>query len=123
MTDQTPQEATPEQQAQLAQEAAQTAAAPGQTPEQARTNTRKAVRRRADELKIDLNDEHIDKIASAVVSKIEEWGGFDQPETPTPPASASAASAAAAAQSAAGETPTPPEAPRKRSIAERILGG
>lgn len=118
MTDEQP---TPQDQMKEVGEAAAAGAATAATPEQAHQGAEDAVRRRADELKLEISDEDAQKIASMTVKMMETMGAFDAPPEPVqaPPA--------AAAPPAPGEAPvvtsSEPAPPRKRTFAEKFLNG
>jgi len=110
------------EQAQQAMEvggAAASAAAAAPTAEEAQAAAAKAARAKADEVKLELTDEHIERISDGVVKAMESRGAFDAPLEPVQPSPAPE-----------GEEPVqppPPEPapeapPRKRSIAQRFMG-
>jgi len=80
--------------------------------EAARPAVRKAVRAKAKDVNMSLSDEDVDRLANALVDKIDERGGFDEaPEKVTAPAAPGTAPAAGA--------PAPEPVPVKQTWAER----
>lgn len=96
------------------------AAAAAATPEQASADARKAMREKADQVKLELSDEQIEQIAEAsvdkMISQMEQRGAFDPPPDPVQPPPT--------APPAPGEQPQPigqdAPAPRKKTWAERF---
>lgn len=91
-------------------------AAAGQpTPAKARQAATRAMRQRADSLKIEFSEEHAEMIANALIVQMERRGAFDAPPEPVtgPPPAVAAGETQVAAQA-------PP--PRKRSFAEKFQG-
>lgn len=49
------------------------------TPAKAKPAARRAVRQKADEVKLELSDDDVDRIADALVDKMDERGAFQEP--------------------------------------------
>lgn len=111
-------------------------------PERQEQAAAEAMRREADRKGVKISDEQINLIAqqsvaamrdpevarqfaSAMADELGSRGAFDPPiDRVTPPPATPAQQAIDPQQPAASESPAPvPEAPRKRSLAERMLGG
>lgn len=56
-----------------------TAAQAEPTPEKARPAARRAVKAKAQEVKLELSDDDVDRIADALVDKMDERGAFQEP--------------------------------------------
>lgn len=91
------------------------AAAAQPTPQKAKAAATRAMRQRAEALKLEFSQEHADMIADALIRAMEQRGAFDPPPDPVAPPPAVASPDAA--QIAASAPP-----PRKRSFAEKFRG-
>jgi hypothetical protein len=110
---------------QKGQQVAQAGAAAAATapPEQAAEQAAAAMRAERDRVKLEMSDEDIDRIASALSPKLldgfQERGAFDPPpeavQPPPPPVPAPGEEATAA-------TAEPAPAPQKRTFAHRFMG-
>lgn len=89
-----------------------------QTPEQAQAASAQAMRAEADRQGIQISDADIGRIAQGVIGQLETRGAFEPPPPPpvTPPEGRVDAGAGQAG------TEPPPEAPRKKTWAERFVG-
>lgn len=93
-------------------------------PEQRQEDVRKAMRRKADEVKLELSDEQLNTIADMFVTRfvdeIDRRGAFEPPPEPVqPPEQAQQAPTPPPDQPAAGE---PAPKPQRRSLAARFMG-
>lgn len=92
------------------------AAAAEPTAAKAKPAAKRAIAAKAKEVKIELSDDDVDRIADALVDKMSDRGAFDPPPEPV--------TAPAGAPPPAGVAPeTVPQPPRKVSWAEKFRGG
>jgi hypothetical protein len=83
------------------------------TPDAARPAAKRAMRAKAKEVNMSLSDEDVDRLANALVDKMDERGAFEEPPEPV-----TAPPAAAAGGAPAGAPVTEPT-PVKQTWAER----
>ena len=124
MTDQQPSQAEAMQKGQQVAQAGAAAAA-SSPPEEAQANAAEAMRAERDRVKLEMSDEDIDRIASALSPKLldgfQERGAFDappEPVTPPPPPVPAPGEEATSAEAATEAAP----APVKRTFAHRYMG-
>ncbi|HET7047882.1 MAG TPA: hypothetical protein VFI54_06380 [Solirubrobacteraceae bacterium] len=101
------------QQGQAVAQAGAEAAAAEPDPAKRKQAASRAARQRAQELKIDLTEDHANMIASAIIVQMEQRGAFDAPPEPV----------AAPAPVAAGGEPVEQQqqqAPVRKSFAEKF---
>lgn len=89
-----------------------------QTPEQATVAVKAAVTEKAQELRVTLEPEAVDAIATATISKLEAMGAFRKPQPPAQPAQGEG-TGEQSVESPAGNAATPPE---KKTLAQKLLG-
>jgi hypothetical protein len=89
------------------------AAAAEPTAAAAKPAARRAIKAKAKEQNMSLSDEDVDRLANALVDKMDERGAFEEPPEPV-----TAPPAAAAAPGAPG-VPAPEPTPVKQTWAER----
>ena len=141
MADTTPQQPSAEDMSKLnaVGQAGAVAAANAESPETAQADAKKAMRAERDKQHLSMSDDDIDRVADTFVGKVidqfEQRGAFDPPPEPVaapppppaagpPPAAADAAAgppAPAADGGSAGPDPVP-QAPRKRTFADKFMG-
>jgi hypothetical protein len=126
MTEQTqPSPAELEKMQQVAEAGAE-AGAQAETPDQAAEDAKRAMRRKADEVKLELSDEQIkmlaDTFVKGTVEEFERRGAFDAPPEPVQPPETPQAPTPPADQMGTPPAGEPAPAPRPRSWAARFMG-